>query len=738
MRLNTESLARASARRPWITIATWVVLLLSAGFITSRLLGGVLTTEFDFTNEPESVRANQLLERVRGPEKLVELFILRSTDLTVEDRAFEARVREVQRDVAGIDGGVEQVVTYYDTQDPTLVSQDGHATLVNAVMAGSLDEASEFANELRAVADEHTGEGAEVLVAGPVTINDDFSAIAEEDLRTGESIGIVAALIVLLVVFGAVVAAVVPILLAVVAIVVAVGAVALLGQAFDFSYFVTNMITMMGLAVGIDYSLFIVSRYREERGRGHDKLEAIRLSGATASRAVFFSGMTVVLALVGMLLVPTTIFRSLALGAILVVLFAILASMTLLPAVLSLLGDRVNAIRVLRRRRPVEAGERRGGFWDQVTRRVMRRPVTSLVLASGLLIAAGVSYFGIETGFGGVSTLPNDIQSKRAFNILATEFAGGITSPVAVVVDGDPDGVQAAVEDLQRALAQDDGFGPSQVETGAGLTVVSAAPVGDPSGKQAVASVERLRESIVPEAFAGVDADVLVGGETAQFADFFDVTDRYTPIVFVFVLGLSFLLLTVVFRSIVVPIKAIIMNLLSVGAAYGLLVLVFQEGVGADLLGFQQVEAIEAWLPLFLFAVLFGLSMDYHVFLLTRIRERFDQTGDNGESVAFGLRTTAGIITGAALIMVAVFAGFAAGKLVMFQQMGFGLAVAVFLDATIVRSVLVPATMKLLGDRNWYLPGWLRWLPDLKVEGIHAREAAATRDLERPRAPVGA
>ncbi|MGH2661273.1 MAG: MMPL family transporter [Actinomycetota bacterium] len=738
MRLNTESLARASARRPWITIATWVVLLLSAGFITSRLLGGVLTTEFDFTNEPESVRANQLLERVRGPEKLVELFIVRSRDLTVEDRAFEARVREVQRDVAGIDGGVEQVVTYYDTQDPTLVSQDGHATLVNAVMAGSLDEAAEFADELRAVADEHTGEGAEVLVAGPVTINDDFSAIAEEDLRTGESIGIVAALIVLLVVFGAVVAAVVPILLAVVAIVVAVGAVALLGQAFDFSYFVTNMITMMGLAVGIDYSLFIVSRYREERGRGHDKLEAIRLSGATASRAVFFSGMTVVLALVGMLLVPTTIFRSLALGAILVVLFAILASMTLLPAVLSLLGDRVNAIRVLRRRRPVEAGERRGGFWDQVTRRVMRRPVTSLVLASGLLIAAGVSYFGIETGFGGVSTLPNDIQSKRAFNILATEFAGGITSPVAVVVDGDPDGVQAAVEDLQRALAQDDGFGPSLVETGAGLTVVSAAPVGDPSGKQAVASVERLRESIVPEAFAGVDADVLVGGETAQFADFFDVTDRYTPIVFVFVLGLSFLLLTVVFRSIVVPIKAIIMNLLSVGAAYGLLVLVFQEGVGADLLGFQQVEAIEAWLPLFLFAVLFGLSMDYHVFLLTRIRERFDQTGDNGESVAFGLRTTAGIITGAALIMVAVFAGFAAGKLVMFQQMGFGLAVAVFLDATIVRSVLVPATMKLLGDRNWYLPGWLRWLPDLKVEGIHAREAAATRDLERPRAPVGA
>jgi uncharacterized membrane protein YdfJ with MMPL/SSD domain len=737
MKLNTETLARASARRPWTTIATWVVLLLAAGFITSRLLSGVLTTDFDFTNEPESVKADRLLEQVRGPEKLVELYIVRSPDLTVEDQEFETRVREVQQAVGQI-GAVEQTVTFYDTDDPTMVSEDGHATLVNAVMAGSLDEATEFVEEIRAVADEHTGGGTEVLVAGPVTINDDFSAIAEEDLRTGESIGIFAALVVLLVVFGAVVAAVVPILLAVVAIVVAIGAVALLGQAFDFSYFVTNMITMMGLAVGIDYSLFIVSRYREERHRGHEKLEAIRLSGATAGRAVFFSGMIVVLALIGMLLVPTTIFRSLALGAILVVVFAILASMTLLPAVLSLLGDRVNALRVFRRKRPVEAGEPRGGFWDRVTRGVMRRPVTSLVLASGLLIAAGVSYFGIETGFGGVSTLPNEIESKRAFNILSTEFAGGITSPVHVVVDGDPQGVEPAVRELQAALAEDSGFGPSQVETGAGLTVVSAAPVGDPSGKAAVASVERLREDIIPEAFEGADAEVLVGGETAQFADFFGVTDRYTPIVFVFVLGLSFLLLTVVFRSIVVPIKAIVMNLLSVGAAYGLLVLVFQEGVGADLLGFQQVEAIEAWLPLFLFAVLFGLSMDYHVFLLTRIREHFDQTGDNGESVAFGLRTTAGIITGAALIMVAVFAGFAAGDLVMFQQMGFGLAVAVFLDATIVRSVLVPATMKLLGDRNWYLPGWLRWLPDLKVEGIHAREAAAGRDSQRPRAPVGA
>jgi len=261
---------------------------------------------------------------------------------------------------------------------------------------------------------------------------------------------------------------------------------------------------------------------------------------------------------------------------------------------------------------------------------------------------------------------------------------------------------------------------------------------GDPSGEAATAAVERVREEYVPGIFGDSGVEVLVGGATAFNKDFFDLTDTYTPIVFVFVLGLSFLLLTVVFRSIVVPIKAILMNLLSVGAAYGLIVLVFQKGVGADLFGFQQVEAIEAWLPLFLFSILFGLSMDYHVFLLTRIREHWDLTGDNANSVAHGLRTTGQIITGAALIMVAVFAGFAAGDLAALQQMGFGLAVAVFLDATIVRSVLVPATMRLLGDRNWYLPRWLQWLPDIHVEGTAAAQVLHAREeREQEQVPTG-
>ena len=740
MRINPETLARGSARRPWLTLGVWIVLLGSAGFVASQLLGDALTTDFDFTNEPESVRAQQLIEdRLRVPETLNESYIVMSEELTVDDAAFQAEVREIQAEISELPL-VEGTFSYYDTQDPAMVSQDQHALIVLAQFPDEMDEVTDHVDEIRAVAEGHRDDGFQTLVVGDVTLNDDFNTIAQEDARKGESIGIGAALIVLIVVFGAIIAALLPIFLAIGAIVVALGAVALIGQTMDFSIFVVNMASMMGLAVGIDYSLFIVSRYREERAHGRDKLDAIAASGATANRAVFFSGMTVVLALIGMLLIPTTIFRSLAIGAISVVLFAVLASMTLLPAVLSLLGDKVNSLRVLRRKAKPGAPPRHGGFWDRVTHGVMRRPVVALVVGGGLLVAAGWSYFDMNTGFAGISTLPEDMPSRAAFEVLATEFSGGVTEPVEIVVDADATEAEAGISELEGLMAADNEFGPLTVQTNdAGdMTLVSAPVAGDPQGEAAVAAVERLREEYIPSAFEGLEGEVLVGGGTAFNIDFFDLTDTYTPIVFVFVLGLSFLLLTVVFRSIVVPIKAIIMNLLSVGAAYGLLVLVFQKGVGADLFGFTQVEAIDAWLPLFLFSVLFGLSMDYHVFLLTRIREHWDLTGNNAESVAHGLRTTGQIITGAALIMVAVFLGFASGELVSIQQMGFGLAVAVFLDATVVRSILVPASMRLLGNLNWYLPKWLRWLPDIHVEGTAAAQALHDREeREEERVPTG-
>ncbi|MCH7996664.1 MAG: MMPL family transporter [Chloroflexi bacterium] len=578
-------------------------------------------------------------------------------------------------------------------------------------------------NQVHQVVDEANESGSfQVLVTGEATLEVEINEIAEKDLLIGEGIGISVALLVLALVFGTIAAAFLPIVLSIAAIVVALGATALVGQALDLPFFVTNMITMIGLAVGIDYSLFIVSRYREERTKGLDKVEAIAAAGATAGRTVLVSGMTVVLALTGLLITPHSGLQSIGAGAILVVIAAMLASMTLLPAVLSLMGDRINAIRIplIQRRKVGQPAEASGGFWDWTARAVMRRPVVSVVLSAGLLVAAAVPYFDINLGATGVSALPDSLRSKEAFIVLQEEFGFGMDLPAVVVIDGrtDSESVVAAIKRLEAAVASDPAFVTSELEVfpEADLAILSTQLAGDPASTRAMDAVERLRADYIPGAFDGVPAKALVTGETAGLVDLTDTVDTYTPIVFAWVLGLSFVFLTVAFRSIVIPVKAILMNLLSVGATYGLLVLVFQKGVGADLLGFQQVDVIETGLPLFLFVILFGLSMDYHVFLLSRIRERFVETGDNAEAVAFGLRSTGRLITGAALIMVAVFGGFAMGDLVGMQQFGFGLAVAIFLDATIVRTVLVPASMRLLGDWNWYFPNFLSWLPDLRVE----------------------
>jgi RND superfamily putative drug exporter len=354
----------------------------------------------------------------------------------------------------------------------------------------------------------------------------------------------------------------------------------------------------------------------------------------------------------------------------------------------------------------------------------MRRPVVALALSVAVLLAAAVPYLGMERGFSGVSALPDRFISKQGFDAYTEEFGGGgATEPAQIVVRGEANG---AIADLRSLLARDETFGPSTVEQGeGGVTLVSAPVLGDSSTDSAIGAVERVRNDYVPQAFAGVDAEVLVGGEAASNLDYLNMVDLWLPIVFAFVLGLSFVLLTLAFRSIVVAAKAVVLNLLSVGAAYGLLVLVFQEGIGNELFGLEQADTVVAWVPLFLFSVLFGLSMDYHVFLLSRIRERYAETRNTEAAVAHGVVSSARLITGAALIIVAVFAGFARGDLIMFQQMGFGVGVALLIDATLVRSVLVPAAMKLLGRHAWYLPSWLGWLPHVSVEGGRRRPEPA-------------
>jgi putative drug exporter of the RND superfamily len=776
MKLNPETLARASSRHPWRTVAIWLAILVAGIASMSTLLGPALTTDFDFTNSPEAKQAQQILEdRALEEDVVTETFVVVGGDGAVQDPAYAERVNALLADLKELGPKVIKAApaSYPLSQDAAadpqvaalgpIPSEDGTAVLFTAVLTGDADEATKNAAAIEAAREANSNDGTEVFQLGQVSSSEDFKRISEEDLRFGEGIGVLAAIIVLIIVFGAVVAGLTPIVMGIFSIIVTLGIVALFGTIWRFSFFTPNLISMMGLAVGIDYSLFIVSRYREERHKGREKLGAIAMAGATANRAVFFSGLTVVLALAGMLLVPTTIFRSLAGGAIIVVLVSVAAAMTLLPAILSLLGDKINAGRIFGRNRDIEHG-RPGGFWDRITRVVMGRPVVWLVLGTTFLVVLSLPYWfqghpeddgrGIKTGLAGIGTLPDEAQTKRAFDEIVAKFpkAGGQSSAEIVIVGdgsiGTPGPQPGAPGELGAEYATAvDAFGseisgapnlgqptPAVVSRDGTVAVIQVPLTGDATDAQseaAVAAIAQLREDYVPRAFDASPAqEVLVGGDPAFVKDFFDISDRYNLPIILLVLALSFVLLTIVFRSLVVPIKAIIMNLLSVGAAYGLIVAVFQKGgpaIGktiADGLGFQQVDAIEAWLPLFLFSILFGLSMDYHVFLISRIREEYDRTHDNAEAVAYGLRTTGGIITGAAIIMVAVFAGFAAGRLTSLEQMGFGLAVAVFIDATIVRSILVPSTMRLLGDRNWYLPGWLQWLPKVDVEGHAAADEA--------------
>ena len=738
LKLSTEVLARSSARRPWVIIGIWILVFVGAVGLAATLLSDALTTEFKLTNDADSAVADGLIEeRLTGPPKSNEIVIIRSESLTVDDEAFRQHVERIFATLIGLgDNVVEGGVHYYLAADESLVSSDRQTTIIPFTMAIDVATAGENMPDVRdAVHAANDQFDLEVLLTGQATFALEDQEVGQEEAEKGESIAIPIALLILVVVFGAVVAALLPLIVAAISITIAIGLVALVGLGYEFSVFVTTIIPMIGLAVGIDYSLFIVHRFRAERSRGLEKTEAIARAGATASRTVLFSGMTVVLALTGLLLIPVNIFNGLGAGAIFVVFVSVLASLTLVPAVLSLLGDNVNRLRVpiVGRSLGQSSEESVGGFWDRVSHGVMKQPAISLLLAGSLMVAAAVPFFDINPGISGVASYPDKFESKKGFVIIAQEFPDLLTNRVRVVIDGqiDDTAVQDAIASLRTRMEADDNFGVTQLEdNGRDLAVVTAAVTGgDATSEVAISAVKRLRLDFIPETFGSVRAEALVGGETAFWIDFSKVANNSAPLVFAFVLGMSFLLLMVVFRSIVVALKSIILNLLSVGAAYGLLVLVFQKGVGNDILGFQQSETIEAFLPLFLFAILFGLSMDYHIFLMSRIRERFDQTRDNAGSVAFGIRTTGRLITGAALIMVAVFGGFAfGGSTAGIQQFGFGMGIAILLDGTIVRMVLVPAAMKLLGDWNWYLPGWLRWLPDLRIEAEQAQPEAASTD----------
>jgi RND superfamily putative drug exporter len=716
----TERLARTSSAHPWRTVGAWVAVLVLAIVSTAALLPGRLTSEGGAAGNVEHRKAEHAETRAFPPDpnkETSDIVTIRSDRYTVDDPRFVAFVRKTVADGAATKQAWNAQI-YYQTHDSALVSPDRHALAIPILV----DDSSKMGPLLDVVKRADGRRDFAVRITGDRTINHDFNALSQHDLKAGElQFGLPAALIVLVLVFGAVVAGVIPLLMAIASIIVGLGLVALVAQAWELSIFVVNMLTGMGLALGIDYSLFVISRYREERNGGRGQFDAIAAAGATASRAVLFSGTAFVVAMFGMLIVPNTVMRSLAAGAILVGVVSVAAALTLMPALLGLLGDRVNALRVpLIGRASIERSDPEGRFWRAIVHRVLRRPAISILVAAAALIALATPVLGLHIGTSGVTTLPDRFVSKPGFQELERDFPKLRIYPIrAVVADhaSDP-AVRAAIRRLRARVDADSRFTSSSIRyssNGDGAEV-SALVRSDPASPEAVSAVRKLRSHTIPQLFGGTPAHVYVAGNTSEQIDYLDSVTKPTPIVFVFVLGLTFILLTIVFRSLAIAATAVVLNLLSVGAAYGLLVLVFQHGFAAGVLGFEHIPIIEAWVPLFLFSVLFGLSMDYQVFLLSRIKERWDETGDTSGSVAWGVASTARIITGAALIIVVVFLGFAMGDLVMFQQMGFGVAVALLLDATVIRSIVLPSAMQLLGRWNWYLPTWLAWLPHLEVE----------------------
>jgi len=700
----------------------WGLALAGAIYLAGGL-GDALVQEEKNLTTTDSDRVDELVAQLNAADAAhqvdTELIFVTSGTADFGDADFTATLETVRAAVANIDGVDSVAVPTADS--PGLVSESGRAAGISVALA--LDYPEEVGEELNAAIAAVDAPGFTVVAYGEQTGSAYFDALAEESLVKGEIIGISVALVILVIVFGAFVAAGLPLLVAIVAIIAAIGATAVAGRAFDLSFFVINMITMMGLALGIDYSLLAVQRFREELARGLSVRDAVAVSGNTANRAVFFSGVTVFISLVGLAVVPSTIMVSLGVGAMITAVMAVAAALTLLPAVLALLGHRVNKGRV-RRSRP----DGRNRFWERTASIVIARPALMAGIGFVILLTLAAPALGMRLTFPGTDSLPEGNDFRVATQVAVDEFGMGQSATIVTIEDAGS--VSTQVDALATDMEDSPAFAEVSVTWLESTAYIEARDVYDAADIRAEEAVQQLRDTVIPAALGTSAAKAYVGGEQASTIDFRGLVTNATPWVLLIVLGATFVLLLMAFRSLVVPLVAIGLNLLSTAAAFGLMVAVFQNGWGADLLGLPQVDGIAPWIPLFLFAVLFGLSMDYHVFLVSRIKEAHDSGTPTKAAIAVGLSRTGSLITGAALIMVAVFTGFALGDLADFAQMGFGLAAAIIVDATIVRTLLAPALMAMLGDRNWYLPRWLGWLPQVSIEAPSAPEVAPEPERE--------
>jgi RND superfamily putative drug exporter len=642
-----------------------------------------------------------------------EAVLVQSRTLSASDPAFHATVNDV---VARLS---KQAVV--QNVGEARISKDGHAALVEFEIRGAADKAAEKLDPVLAQVDSAQEAHPQFFVGqfGEASAVKAIETAANEDLGKAGILSLPITMIILVLAFGALVAAGIPLLLALTAVFATFGLVAATSHVVPMAMQAGAIVLLIGLAVGVDYSLFYLRREREERAAGRSPHDAIVIAAATSGRSVLVSGFTVMIAMAGMFLTGDPVFASLGLATILVVAVAMLGSLTVLPALLSRLGDKVERGRVplLGRRR----SNREGRIWGAIIDRVLRRPKLSAIVAAGLLVALAIPALQLRMVQPGPDTFPQHLNAVQTYNRMQDAFPGKALAANVVVQAPDVNApvMKAAIRRLEeRALASGRMHEPITSDVNTNGTVANITIPIDGKGTDAVsnASLRTLRDEIIPTTVGGVpDAEAGVTGFTAQWKDGADEITSKLPIVVGFVLVFAFALMLVAFRSPVIAAKAIVLNLLSVGAAYGVLVLVFQHGYGKDLLGFSSTAGIDPVVPLLLFVILFGLSMDYHVFLLSRIREAVGRGESTDTAVANGIRSTAGVVTSAAIVMVAVFAVFAALSMMLFKQFGVGLATAILLDATIVRGVLLPASMKLLGDWNWYLPSWLEWLPRFDV-----------------------
>ncbi len=659
--------------------------------------------------------------------------LIQSTTKTVDDPAFRAAISDVTRTVARLEQ-VKKIGSPFTSGNDDQISKDRRTALVavqlrttDPLKAKTLDAPVEKA--IIAAATRHPG--IEIEEFG-VNADTQLDKAVKSDFMKAGLFSLPVTLIVLIIAFGALIAAGLPLLLALTAVFGTMGLLALPSQVMPLDSDIGVIVLLIGLAVGVDYSLFYVKREREERAAGRSKTAALEAAAATSGRSVLISGLTVMVAMAGMLFTGNKTFMGFGIATMIVVAIAVLGSLTVLPATLAALGDKVDKLRVpfLRSRSGSDGG---GRVWSAILDRVLRRPLLSIVVAGGLLLALAAPALHMHIAQPGFDTLPQNLSSIKTYNKLQKAFPGNVSSAQVMVKteNAHSPAVTAAIADLQsKAIATGQFSTPTDIEYAPDGTIalVSISMQGDGVDDKAIAALQTLRETVIPATVGKLDgADIGVTGNTASQKDENGQMKHAAPFVFAFVLTLAFLLMLLTFRSVVVAIKAVLLNLLSVAAAYGALVLVFQHGWGKSLLGFSVTPGgIIGFLPIFLFVILFGLSMDYHVFILSRVREAFDRGMSTEEAVAHGIKTTAGVVTSAALVMFGVFSIFATLQFMFLKEFGVGLAIAVLVDATIVRAVLLPATMKLLGDWNWYLPKWLEWLPQLSHGNSHEPTATET------------